>query len=253
MGKSHGTKEFWLAALRTEAVAFAAAVSQDDTLALPVPSCPGWTMTDLVTHLGGVYSWVSNHVTRHVTSRPETTSSDFTPGATPLLEWWNATYSALLVTLEAIDADSPAWNWAPQSKKAIFWHRRMANETALRRWDAQMATGLAEPIEPRLAADGLAEAIDTHLAAGRGTTPSTRPGVVALQATDIDQIWYVRFRSGGIALLDTETLFDDDDHHERATASGTASDLMLAVYGRVPFEVLQVSGEVDLLTGLRTQ
>ena len=44
-------------------------------------------------------------------------------------------------TLEALDPESPAWNWAPQAKKAGFWHRRMAHETSVHRWDTQMALG----------------------------------------------------------------------------------------------------------------
>ena len=50
----------------------------------------------------------------------------------------------LVATLDAVDPELPAWNFAPQAKKAAFWHRRMAHETAIHRWDAQMAGGLAE-------------------------------------------------------------------------------------------------------------
>lgn len=250
MPKSHGTKDFWLSALRAETTIFSATVSQDEVLESPVPSCPGWNVADLVRHLGGVYCWVTSHLTRGTTDKPDLTSTDYDEGKTPLLSWWTEASALVLSTLETTDPELPAWNWAPQPKKALFWHRRMAHETAIHRWDAQMATGLAEPIEPRLAADGLSEAFDTHLASGRGRLLGSATGVIALQATDIDEIWYVRLRAEGVALLDTETLLDGDDHHERATASGTASDLMLAVYERIPFEVLHISGDAGLLSGL---
>jgi hypothetical protein len=74
--------------------------------------------------------------------------------------------------------------------------------------------------------------------------------MIALHATDTDQVWYVRLRGAGIALLDTDTLLDSDEHHERATASGSASDLALALWGRVPFDTLLVSGDATLLRGL---
>jgi hypothetical protein len=147
----------------------------------------------------------------------------------------------------------PAWNWAPQAKKVAFWQRRMAHETAIHRWDAQMAAvGLTEPLEAKLAADVVSEVLDTLLPAGRGRRPADRLGMVALSATDLEQTWHVRLReSGGVALLDTDTLLDDDDLHERVVAAGTASDLALALWGRVGFDVLAITGEEDLLECLR--
>ena len=256
MGRFRGTKEFWLDSLRAEAAAFQAAVGQEGALDLPVPSCPEWTVTDLVGHVGGIFEWVRSHVTTGVTSRPEAPATAWQPGVVPegitAVEWYAGHAAALIEALEAVDPEQPAWNWAPQPKRAIFWHRRMANEVAIHRWDAQMATGLAEPVEARLATDGLAEVLDTWLPSGRQRYPDSGTGMVALSATDVDEVWYVRLRPDGIALLDTDTLLDDDDRHERATAIGTVSDLLLAVYGRVPFDVLQLSGDTRLLASLRT-
>lgn len=254
MSRQHGTKEFWLAGLRAEGAAFRAAVGAAGALDARVPSCPEWTVADLVRHLGGVYAWWCSHVSRGVTTPPAVTRppAEQPPDTAGLLDWWDARYAEMLDVLNALDPDLPAWSWAPRAKKASFWHRRAAHETAVHRWDAQVAAGLPEPIESKLAADGVAEVLDTWLAAGRRRNPSSRPGVVALHASDVDQVWYVRLREEGVALLDTDTLLDDDDHHERATAIGTASDLMLALYGRVPFDVLQISGDANLLEGLRT-
>jgi hypothetical protein len=129
----------------------------------------------------------------------------------------------------------------------------MAVETAIHRWDAQVASGPAEPVDSKLATDGITEVIDSLLPAGkrRGPTEGVR-GIAALHAVDIGQDWYVRLRGEGIALLDTDTLLDDDHPHERAQATGTASDLLLALYGRVPFDVLEVAGDPRLLQALRT-
>jgi uncharacterized protein (TIGR03083 family) len=251
MSKPHGNKDFWLAGLRAEGAAFRAAAGLDGALASPVPSCPGWTVTDLVAHLGTGYRWVAGHAARGVTSpadRPDRT----VPAGSDLLAWWDEQYAALVTLLDGIEPGLPAWNWAPQAKKAEFWHRRMAHETAVHRWDAQMASGLSEPVEAKLAADGITEVLDTWLPAGRRKGPLNRHGVVALRATDVEEIWDVRLRGEGVALLDTDTLLDDDDHHERAIATGTASDLLLALWGRVPFEVLDVAGDAGLLEALRT-
>ena len=75
MTRLHGTKDFWLGGLRAEAAAFAAAVAQAPPDA-PVPSCPGWTVTDLVHHLGSCYEWVTALVQRGGTERPEKRESE---------------------------------------------------------------------------------------------------------------------------------------------------------------------------------
>ncbi|HEX6871166.1 MAG TPA: hypothetical protein VF163_08715, partial [Micromonosporaceae bacterium] len=132
-----------------------------------------------------------------------------------------------------------------------FWHRRMAHETAVHRWDAQVATGLPEPLETKLAADTVAEALDTFLPAGRHRSAAKASGLVHLIAADLGQEWYVRLRGEGVALLDVGTLLDDDAHPARAAASGSASDLALALWGRVAFDVLDTGGDLGLLEALR--
>jgi uncharacterized protein (TIGR03083 family) len=248
MSKPQLNKDFWLGALRAEGDAFRAAVAGGAQLDAEVPSCPGWTVADLVRHLTNLYGKVRRNVTRGVTEPFEAWEAD---GAGDPVGTWADEYVELLATLDALDPDLPTWNWAPLPKKAQFWHRRMAHETAVHRWDAQMATGMAEPIEAKLASDGVTEVLDTFLPAGRRHVKDERFGMIALHATDLDQVWYVRLRGHGVALLDTDTLFDSDDHHERVTASGTASDLVLALWGRVTFDTLDVGGDLHLLEGLR--
>ncbi|MDT5036547.1 MAG: hypothetical protein QOE03_1732 [Micromonosporaceae bacterium] len=252
MSKPHGNKEFWLAGLRAEAASFREAVSQEGALASPVPSCPDWTVRDLVQHLGRVYGMVARNAGRGVTDPPVRVTPDDVPSDVDPLAWFDERYAAVATLLDGLDPGLPAWNWAPQTKKAEFWHRRMAHETAIHRWDAQMAVALNEPIEAKLAADGVTEVLDTWLPAGKRRGPLDRHGVVALRATDVEETWDVRLRGQGVALLDTDTVLDDDDHHERAVATGTASDLVLALYGRVPFDVLDVAGDGSLLQALRT-
>jgi uncharacterized protein (TIGR03083 family) len=250
----HGTKDFWLGALRSDGPAFRAAASAAgaDTI---VPTCPEWTVPDLVLHLGAFYSWATTHLTRGVTSAPETTlaeAADAAPAWPGTVEWWAQQHARSVKRLEAVDPEMPAWNPMPMPKKAGYWHRRFAHHTSVHRWDAQVAIGATEPIEAKLAADGISEVMDTLLPGGRRKGPTDREGVVHLAATDVAQEWYVRLRGPGIALLDTDTLLDSGDHHARVQAVGTASDLLLALYGRVRFDVLDVAGDASLLSCLRT-
>jgi len=252
VSRMHGTKELWLDGLRSEGPAFAAVAMAADP-AVPVPSCPPWSMGDLIHHLGSVYRFTEAHVGRGVTASPERALSSFVdePRAEDLIGWWREQYEKILSTLEMLDPDMPAWNWAPQAKTVAFWHRRTAHETAVRRWDGQMATGHAEPVEEKLAADGVSEVLDTWLPAGRRSGPRDVTGLVALDATDVEQSWRVRLRDEGMALLDRDTIFDDSEPHPRAAAKGTASDLMLGLYGRVGLDVLEIEGDEHLLEAVR--
>ncbi|GGJ91392.1 hypothetical protein GCM10010123_21520 [Pilimelia anulata] len=247
-----GGKDFWLAALRHDGAALRFATESADGAA-PVPSCPGWTLETLVGHVGRVYSWMRSHVDRGVTEPPERLVDHRVevPPWPAAAQWWAERYELLLATLEHLDPALPAWNWAPQSKTAGFWFRRAAQETAIHRWDAEAATGTPVPTEAKLAADGVTEVLDTWLPAGRWLAPGPHEGVVRLTATDIASEWYVRLRGGGIALLDTDTLLDSEEHPTTATAAGTASDLHLALWGRIPMGTLATTGDTALLTALR--
>jgi uncharacterized protein (TIGR03083 family) len=220
-----------------------------------VPSCPDWSVGDLVRHLGAVYRRTRSRIGSGDPERHwgPVIIPDDAPGPTDpgVVSWFAAELAELDASLDAVDPDAPAWNWAPQAKKALFWHRRCAHETAIHRWDAQLATGLPEPLEGKLAGDTVTEALDTFLPAGRRRAHSGAAGLAHLVAHDLGQDWYVRLRADGIALLDTGTLLDDDAHPARAAADGTASDLALALWGRIAFDVLDTAGDPALLEALR--
>ena len=255
MSRTHGTKDFWLTAVRTDGAAFTAAVGEAGVLGAPVPSCPGWNVGDLVRHLGATYR--RTRLRGGSGDARESWGPVVVPDDAPaaddqaVVEWFRAELGQIESFLDGLDPDLPAWNWAPQSRTAAFWLRRTAHETAVHRCDSQVATGLPEPLESKLAGDTVAEALDTFLPAGRRPVPVEVEGVVQLTAVDLGQEWFVRLRGPGVSLLDTDTLLDDDTHPTRAMAGGTASDLALALWGRVTFDVLETAGDEALLDALR--
>src|SRR5262249_22634492 len=173
--RSHGNKEFWLAALRAEGPAFRHAVMGTEPDA-PVPSCPEWTVAELTGHLTLLYVWVNSHVGRGVVTPPPDPQPDGAWAAT--LDEFDAAFADLLTRFDALDPEMPAWNPAPQAKKVAYWQRRIAHDTAIHRWDAQMAAlGLTEPLEAKLAADIVSEVLDTMLPAGLGRTRADRHGM----------------------------------------------------------------------------
>jgi uncharacterized protein (TIGR03083 family) len=246
-------KEFWLDALRREAAAFRGAVSEED-LDKPVPPCPKWNVAALVGHLGGVYRWAQQVTTsgtqapRHVGGSP--------PAGAAVLGWWTEAYEQCLAALEQADPDAPCWTWSTASAfapgEAGFWHRRMAHETSVHRWDMQAATGLPEPVDAELAADGIAEVVDTFLPTGRRAAEPAI-GVTRLVTTDLARDWLIRQREGGaVSLLDQGSV-GHQEPDPAATAAGTASDVLLALWGRVPISTLTVDGDPALVDSLRTR
>lgn len=256
-GKVAHTSDSWLAALRTEGAAFLAAVSEEGALPRRVPSCPDWTVGELTRHLGSVYRRIRLNVGSAGRDEPwpPLAVPDEAPAADDpaVLTWFREQLASLEADLEAVDPDLPTWNWAPRPRVASFWQRRMAHETAVHRWDAQMAIRLPEPIESKLASDTVAEVMDTYLPAGRWRTDAGAFGLVQLTATDTGAQWSVRLRGTGVALLDTDTLLDTEAHQARASASGSASDLALALWGRVPFDVLETAGDPSLLDAIKVR
>jgi uncharacterized protein (TIGR03083 family) len=253
MNRLHATKDFWLAALRADGPVLWDAVSETGP-DVAVAAHPGWTVADLTDHLTGYLRWVRASAARGVTERPTTEAAPAERLVWPeALDALRREITGTIETLEALDPDFPAWNWAPQPKRAVFWHRRVAHEISVNRWDAEAAAGRATPIETKLATDGVAEVLDTWLPAGRRQGPDDVRGVVHLVATDGAHEWFVRLRGPGIALLDTMTILDSDDHHARAKATGTASDLFLALMGRKRTDQLALAGDPRLVQALRTR
>jgi len=252
MNRLHASKDFWLAALRADSPALQDALAQAGPDA-PIPACAGWTGADLAGHVTSVLRWVREMVARGVAAHPADA-----PAPAERREWEAALddlrreLTGTIETLEALDADFPAWNWAPQAKTAGFWQRRMAHEISVHRWDAEAAAGRPTPIETKLAADGIGEVLDSWLPAGKRKGPTDLHGVAHLIASDAGYEWFVRLRGPGVALLDTGTILDTDNHHPRAEATGTASDILLTLMGRQRTDRLVISGDPRLISALRT-
>ncbi|PRY28754.1 maleylpyruvate isomerase family mycothiol-dependent enzyme [Pseudosporangium ferrugineum] len=251
MNRLNATKDFWLAALRADGPALQDAVAESGPDAV-VPACPGWTVADLTEHLTSVLRWVRELAPRGVADKPAArVVPEPRPAWPEALDGLRRELTGTIETLDALDPDLPAWTWPAQAKKAGFWQRRLAHEVSVHRWDAEAAAGRAMPIETKLAADGVNEVLDTWLPAGRRKGPTDLHGVVHLVATDASYEWFVRLRGAGLALLDTGTILDTHDHHPRAEATGTASDLLLMLMGRVKPDILTTTGDLRLISALR--
>ncbi|GII28085.1 hypothetical protein Pmi06nite_15270 [Planotetraspora mira] len=123
-----------------------------------VSTCPGWTLTRLLKHVGVVHRWVRHLVAERVTEPlwprdlPVTMPGD--PGAYP--DWLAEGGADLVAALRAADPGTAVWSWSARPD-AGFWTRRMLHETTVHRADAELALGRDPHIEAGTAADGVDE------------------------------------------------------------------------------------------------
>lgn len=160
------------------------AVLDLDALGEPVSSCPGWTVRELVEHLGSVHRWAAE-IVRTGSPAPLGQQS----GIEDLRRWFAAGAEALIEALATAEPAAACWSFTTD-RTAGFWHRRQALETAVHRWDAQHAVGQPAPIDPALATDGVSEVVTLlmprQVAMNRIPTLSTS---VRLRATDTGREW----------------------------------------------------------------
>ena len=240
------TKSTYLDAIRRDGDSFLHAASRD--LGRRVAATPDWTLGDLVGHLGSVHRNISAWVRAGKSGAP-------TKGVTPpddgtILDWYAEGLAELLLVLSASQPGDQVWNWSTQPHVASFWYRRAAHETAMHRWDAQLAAhGHPDAFDSRFAADGVDEVLAVHLVADRlETSLPEQAGRVHVRCDDTGDEWLVELLDDGAV-----------DLHRRggeadATLAGTASDLLLALWGRQPLESerLRVTGDTTLVAALRT-
>lgn len=257
-----------IAQFHSDVRAFAAAARRaapGGAAAPPVPSCPGWSVSDLVVHLASVHRYVARLLRERLTEQPDHSDLSFlllpadtdgwphpdnAPNHAPLpetlLDWFMDGAAALEELFRSSAPDEPVWSWAPD-RTAGFWMRIQAIEAAVHRWDAENATGTALPVAPALAADAVGQNFRV-MAPFRRALRQAPPGsgeCFRFRRTDGPDVWTVRFDGDTVRLGE---LGEEDGGPCDVELTGTASDLMLFLWQRIPAgQLAGVTGDRDVL------
>ncbi len=219
------------------------ALTRDADPDTSIPTCPGWTLRHLVTHVGRGDRWAATIVRERSAGPVDIRGvADGKPPADP--SDWLTQSPALLVDAVAAGPDEQVWTFLGP-RPASWWVRRRLHESTVHRADAALAVGVPFDLEPELAADGVSEWLSIACA-----RPDVElPGTVHLHATD--EIpgeageWMISPVDGGGASW--------EHGHDKGTVAvrGTAADLLLAVSRRLPLDDsrLQFFGDPTVLTG----
>ena len=234
------------AALIAENAAFAELFGDAD-LSVPVPTCPDWTLDQLMRHVGRGDRWCARIVAERSMQPIDPRE---VPGGKPpadpdeAIAWLHDCARMLIAAVEESGPQTPVWTFLGP-RPAEWWIRRRLHETAVHRADAALARGVDFVIEPLAAADAVTEYLErvviraAEAVAAGADAPLGENQSVHLHATDVDHgEWTISAAADGIAV---------DRGHDHATVAlkGPARDILLALVRRADTDrlSLQVFGE----------
>ncbi|MEU9304851.1 maleylpyruvate isomerase family mycothiol-dependent enzyme [Streptomyces sp. NPDC048269] len=219
--------------------AFRAAVASAPSLDVQVPTCPEWTLFDLVQHLGqGRRFWAAT-VAAGLPMLPPADAAAERAVAAPrereaLLAWLAASTQQLLDALREADPDRGCWTWwgdsqSPQTCGAVA--RNQLQEIAVHTHDAQVTLGAPQPLPDEVALDG----VDEFLATCCATTAAWphKPTAFDFHATE-GHSWRLTVDGDGArstppraTATATPTATGEGPDAPGVTVRGTASELVL--------------------------
>ena len=232
-------RERYLELLGTDGRLLLRAAAGDLTAA--VATCPGWTVADLLAHTAEVYE----HKLRCIQLagvRPDPWPPTWPGGRNPL-EWCADAHARLLEVLAGTDSAAPSWTWWPRDQTAGFWVRRMAQETAVHRVDAQSARGQQTAVDAELARDGIDEVLTMMLAGDWSDEPQPGSSGTVLVGCG-DHSWQAALSPG-------EVVVTPPDGRDDAQVRGESSAVLLWLWGRLADVAVELSGDLAAVGRLR--
>jgi uncharacterized protein (TIGR03083 family) len=224
--------------------AFRAAVASAPSLDVWVPTCPEWTLFDLVQHLGeGRRKWAAT-VAAGPADAPAAVPAPVVPRErAALLDWFTASTAELLDALREAGPDRGCWTWwgssqSPQTSGAVARHQ--LQQVAVHTYDAQVVVGAPQPLPDEVALDGVDEFLTTCCA----TTAAWphKPAVVDYHATE-GRSWRLWLSADGARTARLPASAGEGSEAADVSAWGTANELVMFLHGRIAMDSLRLAGD----------
>jgi len=221
-------------ALIEEAATRLATSASDAGLQAPVPTCPRWTVADLVAHQAMVHRWAAGQLRLDTAPVPSKRQILSDVALDDLLPWFRRGAADLLSTLRDVAEDVPAMVFlADAPAPRLFWARRQAHETTIHSVDAVAAAKGEVPassdvgVAAEAAVDGIDELLTGFFPRGRARMEFDGPVRIAVVPDDAaSHRWTMTVADG--KLTTSRAVESDAD----ATLTGTAAQLYLGLWNR---------------------
>ena len=191
-----------------------------------VPSCPEWTLLDLVTHIGEVQEFWSHCIQEGNISAPwqgEVKGADSHLDAAEHLRYQT---KLLIDAIQCTPSTAPCWTWWEEPLTVSAVARHQVQEAEVHRWDAELTVAAPSPIPLEIAVDAISEFLQVR----RSTIENLKLPQIHLVASEVNSEWHLGdSATGNIRIV------------------GLASDLILFLSGRCLIEKFEVSGDSDAL------
>lgn len=231
--------------------------------AVPVPTCPDWTVADLTWHLAETQHFWASIVGGNLAT-PTAVIGLPRPEDGRLVDIAGEQSARLVAELGRKGAGEPCWSWHDQGRSVGWVRRRQAHEVLIHRVDAELAmeaigAGTSTPVDEELATDGIDEMLRVMLDASE--TPEWarfEADGPSLRIQVPDRSWRVRLgRFIGTDSDDTDhdlpalVVDDETDSAVDATIEGSASEIDLWLWRRGSLDRASVDGDSSAVQQLQ--
>jgi uncharacterized protein (TIGR03083 family) len=204
-----------------------------------VPTCPDWTVLDLVAHQGMVHRWAAALLGGERPTDDEVAAYEASGrGSEHPLRWLADGAAALAEAVNGASDDVEALvflNDAPPARE--FWARRQCHETTMHAVDA-LAASLGRPprpeevwIDPELAGDGIDELLGGFLTRPRSRLRCDEDALLVVAPDDLTDWWEVDMGPRP-AVTTRRTTGDESPDDADWELTGGAVELYLRLWNR---------------------
>ena len=219
---------------------------------MEVPTCPGWSLWDLLDHVAKVQKRAALRIGRSkdVEAQPDSPSSNLDE----VISRSTSALEELTAGFGSAGDGAECWNWTGSNQTVGWMKRRQAQEVTIHHFDALLTSNPDEDVRvlvekaqitPELAKDGIEEYFEVF--AGRLLAKGAVPKhSLHLHGSDQEGAeWTINYDKDALAIA---------RGHQKSDIAlrGDTSLLLLWTWGRIKRDELEVLGSVEALTSWET-